>query len=285
MIKGFLWLPFITIFNNQKKNSHFQKPFYQWEEWNWEAQAQDRSYPSTLQVHLSQLPFHPNSSQTFQSSSFFLQVSPLKCWSTGGIHPGNNRYFCQIKLFNVENTLELYKLSGVVFCCCCFVSLWYRKMFKVPHRKIMFYATSFGAQLNWQINLHAVFNLHYLLLLLRRPHLHMNSFPNVFQKLKSCKLKIHPYTWKRRCLRKYIFCFCIFSSTLVDEKASVTLFLTLKEIINQIIPNMNRKQCNWMGKNRYSKEQPWLFFKEKIAKKLGNRWLKVLDEDTFSYAN
>lgn len=37
--------------------------------------------------------------------------------------------------------------------------------------------------------------------------------------------------------------------------------------------------------NRYSKEQPGLFFKEEMAKKQRKRWLKVLDEDTFSYAN
>lgn len=119
-----------------------------------------------------------------------------------------------------------------------------KEKLEVPHRKVMFCAVSFGDGLNRQINLNAVFNLHYLLSLLRRSHLHMKSFPNIFQKLNSCKLKIQPYTWKTRCLHKHIFCFCFFSSTQVDEKASVILFLTLKETINQIIPNMSRKQCN-----------------------------------------
>lgn len=35
----------------------------------------------------------------------------------------------------------------------------------------------------------------------------------------------------------------LLSSTKVDETVSVILFLPLKETINQIIPNMNKKQC------------------------------------------
>lgn len=56
-----------------------------------------------------------------------------------------------------------------------------KEKLQVPHRKVMFCAISLGDGLNRQIK--AVFNLHYLLSLLRRPHLHMKSFPNIFQKL------------------------------------------------------------------------------------------------------
>lgn len=137
--------------------------------------------------------------------------------------------FCQIKLFNKENMLKVYKILEV-FCVWWgfFVVTTQKEKLEVPHRKVIFCATYFGDGLNRQMNLNAVFNLHYLLSLLRRPHLHMKSFPNIFQKLNSCKLKIQPYTWKTRCLHKHVFCFCFFSSTLVDEIASVILFLTLK---------------------------------------------------------
>lgn len=167
-------------------------------------------------------------------------------------------------------------MLGVLFC-----------FSQLPHRKVTFCVTSLGDGLNRQINLNAVFNLNYFLSLLRRPHLHMKSFPNIFQKLNSCKLKIQPYTWQKdmSAQHKHTFCFCFFSSAKADEIASVILVLTLKETINQIIPNMNRKQHNWIEMNRYAKEQPWLFFKEEMAKKQRERWLKVLDEDTFSYAN
>lgn len=115
-------------------------------------------------------------------------------------------------------------LCLLFYCCffgvCLFVFFQHRKDFKSPHRKVMFYATPFGAGFNWQINLYTALNLHCLLLLLRRPHLHVNSFLRVFQKLNSCKLKIQSYTWKKRWLRKHIFCFCFFSSTKVDERAS-----------------------------------------------------------------
>lgn len=108
-----------------------------------------------------------------------------------------------------------------MFACIFFFSI-QKENLEVPHRKVMVCVISFGDGLNRQIN--AAFNLHYLLSLLRRPHLHMKSFPNTFQKLNICKLKIHPYTWKRRCLHKNILCFCIFSTTKVDEIASVILF-------------------------------------------------------------
>lgn len=153
------------------------------------------------------------------------------------------------------------------FCCCglliCLLVLTQKEKLEVPHREVMLCARSSGDGLKWQMK--AVFNLHYLLSLLRRPRLHMKSFPKLFQILSPCKLKIQLYTWKEMSAGTHLL-FSL-SSTKVDETVSVILFLPLKETINQIIPNMIKKQCKWMENNRYSKEQPWLFFKGEIVKK------------------
>lgn len=127
-----------------------------------------------------------------------------------------------------------------VFCCCgwlCFFVWTQKEKLEAPHRKVMLCATSSGDGLKRQIK--AILNLHYLLSLLRRPRLHMKSFPKLFQILSPCKLKIQLHTWKEMSAGTHLL--FLLSFTKVDETVSVILFLTPKETINQIIPNMNKK--------------------------------------------
>lgn len=133
----------------------------------------------------------------------------------------------------------------VVIVVCFFFLVWFNtEKLEVPHRKVMLCATSSGDRLKRQIK--AAFNLHYLLSLLRRPRLHMKSFPKLFQILSPCKFKIQLHTWKEMSAGTCLL-FSL-SSTNVDETVSVILFLPLKETINQIIPNMNTKTMQMNGK-------------------------------------
>lgn len=241
MIKVFLWLPSIIIRDNWKNSYPFSSAVLQ--KGRVKARSTGSGWEPLLYLSSLSIPTLPEPSRVL-SLGFLLLLKHVDL--PQGSTKAAKDTFCQIKLFNEEKILKVYK--PFVFSAWCFVLFFTaeKEKLELPHRKVTFCVTSFGDGLNRQINLNAVFNLNYLLSPLRRPHLHMKSFPNIFQKLNSCKLKIQPYTWQKdmSAQHKHTFCFCLFSSAKADEIASVILVLTLKETINQIIPNMNRKQCN-----------------------------------------
>lgn len=58
----------------------------------------------------------------------------------------------------------------------------------------------------------------------------------------------------------------LLSFTKVDETVSVILFLTLKETINQIIPNMNKKPCKCRKIIGIQKNSHDYFSREKLSR-------------------